>query len=89
MRPADGRHFSPDTIKIMQVALDVAWDSLSPEEQAQSSRSLLASRILDSAATGERNPTGLILAALKSDQAQDAPSKNFCNEFGRHRIYLI
>jgi len=75
MRPADGRNFSPDTIKLMQVALDVAWDSLSPEEQAQSTRFLLASRILDAAATGERNPTRLILAALKFDRAQDASAK--------------
>jgi hypothetical protein len=75
MGPAKGRHFSPDAIKIMQVALDVAWDSMSPEEQAQSARSLLASRILDAAATGERNPTRLILAALKSDEAQDASAK--------------
>jgi hypothetical protein len=51
----------------MQVALDVAWDSLSPEEQAQSSRSLLASLILKAAAMGEHDPARLILAALNPD----------------------
>jgi hypothetical protein len=67
MRAAERKYYSPDTIKIMQVALDVAWDSLSPEDQAQSSRSLLASRILKAAAMGEHDPARLILAALNPD----------------------
>jgi hypothetical protein len=50
----------------MQVALDLAWSSLSPEQQAQSSKSSLATRILDAAEAGERSPARLLMLALMS-----------------------
>jgi hypothetical protein len=42
---AEDRHFSSETVRDMQVALDLAWSSLTPEQQAQSSKTLLAARI--------------------------------------------
>jgi len=63
---AEGRHFSPETVKNMQVALDLAWTSLSPEQQSQSSKTTLATRILDAAEAGERSPARLLLLALMS-----------------------
>ena len=53
---AEGRHFSLETVINMQIATDVAWSSLSPEQQSQSSKMLLATRILDVVEAGERSP---------------------------------
>jgi len=50
----------------MQVAVDVAWGSLTPEQQAQSNKTVLATRILDAAAAGERSPARLVRLALMS-----------------------
>src|SRR5262249_17067537 len=66
LMPAEDRHFSRETVRSMQVALDLAWSSLSPEEQAQSSRTLLATRILDAAEAGERSPARLVMLARMS-----------------------
>ena len=63
---AEDRHFSSATVRDMQVALDLAWGSLSPEEQAQSSKTLLATRILNAAEAGERSPARLLILALTS-----------------------
>jgi hypothetical protein len=63
---AEGRHFSPETVKNMQVALDLAWTSLSPEQQQQSNKMTLATRILDAAEAGERSPAWLLMLALIS-----------------------
>src|SRR5262245_40568831 len=49
-------HFSPETVRNMQVALDSAWSSLSPGQQSQSSKIEVATRILNAAEAGERSP---------------------------------
>jgi hypothetical protein len=48
----------------VQVALDLAWSSLSADQRAQSSKTLLATRILDAAEAGERSPARLLMLAL-------------------------
>jgi len=63
---AEDRHFSSETVRDMQVALDLAWSSLTPEQQAQSSKTVLATRILDAAEAGERGPARLLMLALMS-----------------------
>ena len=63
---AEARDFSLATVKNMQVALDLAWSSLSPEKQAQSSKETLAARIFDAAKAGERSPARLLLLAVMS-----------------------
>jgi len=63
---AEARYFRPETVRDMQVALDLAWGSLSPEQQAQSSKTAVAKRILDAAEAGERSPARLLMLALMS-----------------------
>jgi hypothetical protein len=59
-------HFSPETVRSMQVALDLAWSSFSPEQQSQSSRMEVATRILNAAEAGERSPARFLMLALLS-----------------------
>jgi hypothetical protein len=58
-------HFDTQTIAIMKVALDDAWDRLPLKLQATVLKTTLAERILKSAAEGERNPERLREAALR------------------------
>lgn len=53
------QHYDPDTIKIMQIALDAAWQSLSSRQRKPASKTRLARFILEAAAAGERNPARL------------------------------
>jgi len=62
----EDKQLSLDTVRDMQVALDLVWSSLTPEQQAQSSKTLLATRILDAAEAGERSPARLVMLALMS-----------------------
>jgi hypothetical protein len=64
MQTAEGGAFDPETIELLRNILEETWGSLRPEEQAQSSRSLIAERILKMAATGERDPIRLRTRAL-------------------------
>jgi hypothetical protein len=52
------------TVRIVKEVLDDAWHSLSPEQQAMMSKTVLAERILKSAARGERNRQRLLAVAL-------------------------
>jgi hypothetical protein len=56
--------FDPETLSLLRKTLDDAWDLLGPGRQAMTSRTLLAERILKSAAKGERDPKRLRDAAL-------------------------
>ena len=58
-------HFDPETITALREVLDDAWGSLSPEMQVLMPKTLLAERILKSAATGERDRSRLFDAALQ------------------------
>jgi hypothetical protein len=57
-------YFDPDTIALLRTTLDHAWASLPPGQQAVTSRSILAERILRAAARGERDPDRLRAHAL-------------------------
>ena len=52
------------TVRIVNEVLDDAWYSLGPEQQAMMSKTVLAERILMSAAKGERDRKRLLDAAL-------------------------
>jgi hypothetical protein len=52
------------TIAVLRKALDVAWAKLSPEQQAQTNRFVMALRILHAADRGERDPVRLCTRAL-------------------------
>jgi hypothetical protein len=56
--------FSPETVRLMRMALDDAWSCLEPEEQATVLKTTLAVRILESASKGERDRQRLQDAGL-------------------------
>lgn len=56
--------YSPETVKLLRSVLDDAWASMGPDEKARSTRTLVAVRILEAAAAGERNPDRLLEHAL-------------------------
>jgi len=62
----NGAVFDPETVNILKRSLDDAWSRLTPDQQAQVSRSTLAERILKAAANGERDPIRLRTVALVS-----------------------
>jgi hypothetical protein len=49
-------YFDPETVALLRTTLDRAWESLPASQQAVTSRSILAERILKAAAQGERDP---------------------------------
>jgi hypothetical protein len=57
-------YFDLDTVLLLRETLEDAWDRLPPEQRATMSKTLLAERILKSAAAGERDPERLANAAL-------------------------
>ena len=57
-------NFDRATVALLRETLEYAWACLPPERRATTSKTLLAERILKSAATGERNPERLTDAAL-------------------------
>ena len=67
LKVTDGKSGRPDaqTIALLKVALDEAWDRLPPKLQATMLKTTLAERILKSAAEGERNSERLRDAALR------------------------
>jgi hypothetical protein len=58
-------HLDLKTVSILKEVLEDAWCSLSAEQQAMMSKTVLAERILISAAKGERDRERLLAAALK------------------------
>ena len=57
-------YFDRDTVTLLRTSLDGAWASLPANQQAVTSRSILAERILRAAARGERDPDRLRALAL-------------------------
>jgi hypothetical protein len=57
-------YFDLETVALLREVLDNAWVSLPMEQRASMSRTILAERILKSAAGGERDPIRLLEAAL-------------------------
>jgi hypothetical protein len=56
--------YDPETIETLSIALDLAWNTLSPERRLRTSRVDLAERILVLAGQGERNLARLTACAL-------------------------
>src|SRR5262249_57147045 len=61
-----GSVHNPDTMKLLRDVLDDALAALRPDERARASRSMLAARLLEGAAAGERNPARPLSAALST-----------------------
>ena len=62
----EGSVFTPETVKLLRDALDDAWAALRPEERARASKTMLAARLLEVAAAGERDPARLRSEALSA-----------------------
>ena len=56
--------FDPETVALLRAVLDQAWTALLPHQREETSRTLLAERILKAAAKGERDPVRLRASAL-------------------------
>ena len=54
------------TVRVVKEVLEDAWYSLSAEQQATMSKTVLAERILASAAKGERDRKRLLAVALEA-----------------------
>jgi hypothetical protein len=63
--------YSPETVKLLRSVLDDAWASMRPDEKVRSSKTLVAVRILEAAAAGERNPNRLLEQALVLRRIED------------------
>jgi hypothetical protein len=59
-----GSAYQPEDIVLMRTVLDDAASGLPPTQRTDTMKAKLASRILASAAKGERNPIQLKIAAL-------------------------
>jgi hypothetical protein len=57
-------YFDLKTVALLRETVEDAWISIRPEQRASVSRSLLAERILNAAAQGERDRARLLDAAL-------------------------
>jgi hypothetical protein len=66
----EGGSFDPETVQILQDALDEAWASLVPAQQTPATKSEMAKRILAAADEGERDPAKLKSLALINALAQ-------------------
>jgi hypothetical protein len=62
--PTKPVYFDLETVLFLRETLEDAWASLRPAQRATMSRSLLAERILKTAAQGERDRERLLNAAL-------------------------
>jgi hypothetical protein len=54
------------TVRVVKEVLEDAWYSLSAEQQATMSKTVLAERVLASAAKGERDRKRLLAVALEA-----------------------
>jgi len=63
----------PEALKLLQTVLDEAWASLSPEEKAKTSKTLVASHLLAVAAAGERDPARLRVEAVTAVAVSAVP----------------
>ena len=59
-----GSVYTPETLRLLRDALDDAWAALRPDERARASKTVLAIRLLEVAAEGERDPARLRSEAL-------------------------
>jgi hypothetical protein len=53
-------------MKLLREALEDAWAALRPDERARASKAMLATRLLEVAAEGERDPARLRREALST-----------------------
>jgi hypothetical protein len=57
--------YDPETITVLRAVLDEAWEHLATNQKTRVSKAIIAQRILDCAARGERDRARLRAAALR------------------------
>jgi len=57
---------TPETLQLLRDALEDTWAALPPRERKRTSKMILAMRLVEMAAAGERDPARLRSAALSS-----------------------
>jgi hypothetical protein len=62
-------YFDIETVLMLRETLEDAWACLRPEQRAATSKTILAERILKSAASGERDRERLLDTALMAEAA--------------------
>jgi hypothetical protein len=60
---------------MLRRVLDDAWEALSPRQQTQANKSIMAQELLKLAADGERDPTRLCEFAVRTVEAPDWSKK--------------
>lgn len=65
--------YDPETLALLQNALDQAFIALAPCDQTSEHRTVLACRILARASSGERDPERLCAVALLSLRSVPSP----------------
>ena len=55
---------TPETLQLLRDVLDDTWAALPPRDRKRTSKAMLARRLVEMAATGERDPARLRDAAL-------------------------
>jgi hypothetical protein len=68
--------YDAETVALLRVALDETWGSLRADERSRSSKTLIASYMLDLARRGERNPERLRRYALLKCQLREQRLSN-------------
>jgi hypothetical protein len=68
--------YNPETVKLLRCVLDDAWASMRPDEKARLNKTLVAVRILEAAAAGERDPVRLLAQALVPWRIEDLSVSN-------------
>jgi hypothetical protein len=56
--------YDPETVQLLRMVLDEAWDALQPHYRDQISKSRMAELVLQQAASGERHPSRLRFRAI-------------------------
>jgi hypothetical protein len=64
MATADFGSFDPEAVALLRQVLEEAWERLTPEQRARTSKSEVALRVLRLARRGERDPIRLRAGAI-------------------------
>jgi hypothetical protein len=55
---------NPNIRRLLRTILDETWETLRPEERARTSKAIVAQRLINAVAAGERDPVRLRIEAI-------------------------
>ena len=59
---------NPETLRLLQSALEETWDTLRPDERARTSKAVVAQRIIMAILAGERDEARLRIEAVSGQE---------------------